>query len=140
MTKETEKVKDRYGKNQAGQRMLLARRLVESGVRFVSLTYGGWDMHQNIEAGFNKQGPELDKAYAALISDLDERGLLDSTLVMLSSEFGRTPKINKDSGRDHYPRVFSVSSPGEELLEGRSMVLRMHLRPLPKITHSRWKI
>ena len=95
MTKETEKVKDRYGKNQAGQRMLLARRLVESGVRFVSLTYGGWDMHQNIEAGFNKHGPELDKAYAALISDLDERGLLDSTLVMLSSEFGRTPKSTK---------------------------------------------
>ncbi|MBL6827494.1 MAG: DUF1501 domain-containing protein, partial [Opitutales bacterium] len=112
MTKESDKVKDRYGKNQAGQRMLLARRLVESGVRFVSLTYGGWDMHQNIEAGFNKQGPELDKAYAALISDLDERGLLDSTLVMLSSEFGRTPKINKDSGRDHYPRVFSVALAG----------------------------
>ena len=63
MSKEPEKVKERYGKNQAGQRMLLARRLVESGVRFVSLTYGGWDMHQNIEAGFNKQGPELDKAF-----------------------------------------------------------------------------
>ena len=119
MTKESEKVKDRYGKNQAGQRMLLARRLVESGVRFVSLTYGGWDMHQNIEAGFNKQGPELDKAYATLISDLDERGLLDSTLVMLSSEFGRTPKINKDSGRDHYPRVFSVALAGGGITRGQ---------------------
>ena len=119
MTKESDKVKDRYGKNQAGQRMLLARRLVESGVRFVSLTYGGWDMHQNIEAGFNKQGPELDKAYAALISDLDERGLLDSTLVMLSSEFGRTPKINKDSGRDHYPRVFSVALAGGGITRGQ---------------------
>ena len=118
MTKESDKVKDRYGKNQAGQRMLLARRLVESGVRFVSLTYGGWDMHQNIEAGFNRQGPELDKAYAALISDLDERGLLDSTLVMLSSEFGRTPKINKDSGRDHYPRVFSVALAGGGITRG----------------------
>ena len=119
MTKESEKVKDRYGKNQAGQRMLLARRLVESGVRFVSLTYGGWDMHQNIEAGFNKQGPELDKAYATLISDLDERGLLDSTLVMLSSEFGRTPTINKDSGRDHYPRVFSVALAGGGITRGQ---------------------
>ena len=69
-------------------------------------------MHQNIEAGFNKQGPELDKAFASLISDLDERGMLDSTLVMMSSEFGRTPKINKDSGRDHYPRVFSVALAG----------------------------
>ena len=119
MTKENDKVKERYGKNQAGQRMLLARRLVESGVRFVSLTYGGWDMHQNIEAGFNRQGPELDKAYAALISDLDERGLLDSTLVMMSSEFGRTPKINKDSGRDHYPRVFSVALAGGGITRGQ---------------------
>ncbi len=119
MTKESDKVKERYGKNQAGQRMLLARRLVESGVRFVSLTYGGWDMHQNIEAGFNRQGPELDKAYASLISDLDERGLLDSTLVMLSSEFGRTPKINKDSGRDHYPRVFSVALAGGGITRGQ---------------------
>ncbi len=119
MTKESDKNKERYGKNQAGQRMLLARRLVESGVRFVSLTYGGWDMHQNIEAGFNKQGPELDKAYAALISDLDERGLLDSTLVMMSSEFGRTPKINKDSGRDHYPRVFSVALAGGGITRGQ---------------------
>ena len=119
MTKENDKVKERYGKNQAGQRMLLARRLVESGVRFVSLTYGGWDMHQNIEAGFNRQGPELDKAYATLISDLDERGLLDSTLVMMSSEFGRTPKINKDSGRDHYPRVFSVALAGGGITRGQ---------------------
>ena len=119
MTKENDKVKERYGKNQAGQRMLLARRLVESGVRFVSLTCGGWDMHQNIEAGCNKQGPELDKAYAALISDLDERGLLDSTLVMMSSEFGRTPKINKDSGRDHYPRVFSVALAGGGITRGQ---------------------
>ena len=108
MSKESDKIKERYGKNTAGQRMLLSRRLVESGVRFVSMTYGGWDNHQNIEAAFNNQGPVLDQAFAALISDLDERGLLDSTLVMMSSEFGRTPKINKDSGRDHYPRVFSV--------------------------------
>ena len=119
MTKESDQIKERYGQNKAGQRMLLARRLVESGVRFVSLTYGGWDMHQNIEAGFNKQGPELDKAYAALISDLDERGMLDSTLVMMSSEFGRTPKINKDSGRDHYPRVFSVALAGGGIAMGQ---------------------
>jgi hypothetical protein len=119
MTKESDQIKERYGQNKAGQRMLLARRLVESGVRFVSLTYGGWDMHQNIEAGFNKQGPELDKAYAALISDLDERGMLDSTLVMMSSEFGRTPKINKDSGRDHYPRVFSVALAGGGIARGQ---------------------
>ena len=119
MTKETDKMKERYGKNTAGQRMLLSRRLVEAGVRFVSLTYGGWDMHQNIEAGFNKQGPELDQAFATLVSDLDERGLLDSTLIMMSSEFGRTPKINKDSGRDHYPRVFSVALAGGGIARGQ---------------------
>ena len=88
-------------------------------------------MHQNIEAGFNKQGPELDKAYAALISDLDERGLLDSTLVMMSSEFGRTPKINKDSGRDHYPRVFSVALQEAALPVDRFMEHQMHL-PRPR--------
>ena len=106
--KEDAKLRDRYGRNAAGQRMLLARRLVEAGVRFVSLTYGGWDMHSNIKNGFARQGPELDKGFATLISDLNERGLLDSTLVMLSSEFGRTPKINRTDGRDHWPRVFSV--------------------------------
>ena len=119
MSKESDKIKERYGKNTAGQRMLLSRRLVESGVRFVSMTYGGWDNHQNIEAAFNNQGPVLDQAFAALISDLDERGLLDSTLVMMSSEFGRTPKINKDSGRDHYPRVFSVVLAGGGITRGQ---------------------
>ena len=118
LSKENQKVKERYGKNEAGLRMLLARRLVESGVRFVSLTYGGWDHHQNIETGFSKQAPQLDKAFATLISDLDERGMLDSTLVILSSEFGRTPKINKDNGRDHYPRVFSVALAGGGITRG----------------------
>ena len=119
MKKESDKTKERYGKNEAGQRMLLSRRLVESGVRFVSMTYGGWDMHANIEKGFQKQGPELDKAFATLISDLDERGLLDSTLVMMTSEFGRTPKINKTNGRDHYPRVFSIALAGGGITRGQ---------------------
>ncbi len=119
LSKENDKTKDRYGRNDAGQRMLLSRRLVESGVRFVSMTYGGWDMHQNIEAGFDKYGPNLDQAFATLISDLDDRGLLDSTLVMLSSEFGRTPKINKDNGRDHYPKVFSVVLAGGGITRGQ---------------------
>ena len=76
-------------------------------------------MHQNIEAGFDRQGPELDQAFATLVSDLEERGLLDSTLIMMSSEFGRTPKINKDSGRDHYPRVFSVVLAGGGIARGQ---------------------
>lgn len=109
---EPEKVLNRYGKTPAGMRLLLTRRLVEAGVRFVSTTYGGWDHHQNIQAAMTKSMPELDQAYAALIGDLSERGLLDRTMVMMSSEFGRTPKINATAGRDHFPRVFSVAMAG----------------------------
>jgi uncharacterized protein (DUF1501 family) len=92
----------------AGQRMLMARRMVESGVRLVSLTYGGWDMHSGIANSMQRTLPKFDQAYAALITDLDRRGMLDKTLVMVSSEFGRTPKINQNAGRDHWPKVFSV--------------------------------
>ena len=109
---EPEAVRNEYGMNDAGQRMLMARRLVEAGVRFVSLTYGGWDHHANIARSIENQLPKFDQAYAALVRDLDRRGMLDKTLVMVSSEFGRTPKINKDAGRDHWPRVFSVAFAG----------------------------
>jgi hypothetical protein len=108
LSAEPEAVRQEYGMHDAGQRMLMARRLVESGVRFVSLTYGGWDMHSGIANSMNNQLPKFDQAYAALIRDLDRRGMLDKTLVMVSSEFGRTPKINRDAGRDHWPKVFSV--------------------------------
>ncbi len=116
--KEDAAMRDRYGRNQAGQRLLLARRLVEAGARFVNLTYGGWDMHTQITDGFNKTMPALDQALAALINDLDSRGLLDSTLIMVSSEFGRTPKINQDGGRDHWPKVFSVMLAGGGIKRG----------------------
>jgi len=109
---ETAALRDEYGRNAAGQRMLLARRLVESGVRFVSMTYGGWDHHENIKNGVTNQMPSFDQAYAALIRDLDRRGMLDSTLVLLTTEFGRTPKINRTAGRDHYPKVFSIVMAG----------------------------
>jgi uncharacterized protein (DUF1501 family) len=105
---EPQKIREEYGMNDAGQRMLMARRMVESGVRLVSLTYGGWDMHAGIANNMQRQLPKFDQAYAALINDLDRRGMLDKTLVMVSSEFGRSPKINKDAGRDHWPKVFSV--------------------------------
>ena len=105
---EPEAIRNEYGQTTAGQRMLMARRMVEAGVRFVSLTYGGWDMHAGIANGIKKQVPDFDKAFAALITDLERRGMLDKTLVMVSSEFGRTPKINRDAGRDHWPKVFSV--------------------------------
>lgn len=108
LSKEPDKLRDEYGRNQAGARMLMARRLVEAGARFVTLTYGGWDMHDNIEGGIKRQVPALDQAYARLIRDLDERGRLKDTLVCIASEFGRTPKINGNAGRDHWPKVFSV--------------------------------
>jgi len=109
---EPEALRQKYGMNQPGQRMLLARRLVEAGTRFVSLTAGGWDHHDNIKNAMSRTLPPVDQALATLISDLDERGLLDSTLVMVTSEFGRTPKINATGGRDHWPRVFSVALAG----------------------------
>ncbi|TWT82138.1 hypothetical protein CA13_35990 [Planctomycetes bacterium CA13] len=112
ISKEDAKMRDRYGRNQAGQRMLMARRLVEAGSRLVTLTYGSWDMHTDITASIRGQMPALDVALSTLLDDLSERGLLDETLVMLTSEFGRTPKINADAGRDHWPKVFSVMLAG----------------------------
>jgi hypothetical protein len=111
-------IRDEYGRNAAGQRMLLARRLVEAGVRFVSLTYGGWDMHTGIKGGMAGQLPVFDQGFATLIRDLDRRGLLKSTLVMISSEFGRTPKVNATAGRDHWPKVFTVVLAGGGLKQG----------------------
>jgi hypothetical protein len=118
LSKETESTKEAYGRTEAGQRFLMARRLVESGVRFVSVTYGGWDHHTGIGKNMSRLLPAFDQAYAALILDLDQRGLLDRTLVMVTSEFGRTPKINKDAGRDHWPRVFSVAFAGGGFKKG----------------------
>ncbi len=115
---EPAKLRDEYGRNAAGQRMLLARRLVEAGVRFVTLHYGGWDFHNGITANTRSQLPPFDQAFAALIRDLDARGMLDKTLVMVSSEFGRTPKINGTAGRDHWPKVFSVVLAGGGIKRG----------------------
>jgi hypothetical protein len=118
LSTESDALKDKYGRNTAGQRMLLARRLVEGGVRFVSMTYGGWDHHANIKQAMKGQMPQFDKAFAALINDLDSRKLLDSTLIMVSSEFGRTPKINASAGRDHWPKCFSVVLAGGGIKPG----------------------
>ncbi len=115
---EPAKVRDEYGRHAAGQRMLLARRLVGAGVRFVTVDYGGWDMHTQIVAGMKGQMPPFDQAFSALIRDLDRTGLLNRTIVMVSSEFGRTPKINKDAGRDHWPKVFSVVLAGGGIKRG----------------------
>jgi uncharacterized protein (DUF1501 family) len=118
LQKEDNAIRDRYGRHQAGQRMLLARRLVEAGARFVTLSYGGWDHHQNITGNMRNLLPAFDQGFSTLIGDLDERGLLDDTLVIVSSEFGRTPKINADAGRDHWSKVFSVALAGGGMKRG----------------------
>ncbi|HEV3007176.1 MAG TPA: DUF1501 domain-containing protein [Pirellulales bacterium] len=111
-------IRDEYGRNEAGQRLLMARRLVAAGVRFVTLTYGGWDMHNQITASMRGQLPAFDQAFSALINDLERTGILNETLVMVSSEFGRTPKINQNAGRDHWPKVFSVVLAGGGIKRG----------------------
>ena len=124
-------IRDEYGRNEAGARLLMARRLIAAGVRVVSVTYGGWDFHREIVPATRNEAPPLDRAFAALIRDLDRTGLLDSTIVMLSSEFGRTPKINGDRGRDHWPRVFSIALAGGGIAGARFSAPRRPPRPSP---------
>ena len=100
--------RDKYGETRVGQGCLLARKLIENGVRTVEVINGGWDMHVGIDQSITTKGKELDDALSALIEDLEAKGLLDSTLIALGTEFGRTPNINMNSGRDHYPAAFST--------------------------------
>jgi hypothetical protein len=120
MSKEPEKVRETYGRNDFCQRLLLARRLVEVGVSFVTIYYGGWDHHTKIfDAYKGKSIQQLDQGLSALISDLSDRGLLDNTMVLCLGEFGRTPKVNKDAGRDHWPGAMSVLMAGGKIPGGQ---------------------
>jgi hypothetical protein len=112
LTREGQKSRERYGMSAFGQRLLLARRLVEAGVPCISVTDPDWDHHQNIFSTLKTRLPILDRGIAALLADLDERGLLASTLVVVMGEFGRTPKINPARGRDHWSEGFSVALAG----------------------------
>ena len=116
---EPDAMKDRYGRNDLGQRLLLARRLVEVGLPFVTVYHGGWDHHSNIFHSLRTKMPPVDQGLSALISDLDERGLLGVTLVLLLGEFGRTPKINERGGRDHWPHAMSVLMAGAGIPGGQ---------------------
>lgn len=113
LSREDKKVRDEYGRNDFGQRLLMARRLVEVGVSWVTVNSGGWDHHTKLfEAYKGDSVRNMDRGVAALVRDLDQRGLLDSTLVVLLGEFGRTPKVNKDAGRDHWPHAMSILMAG----------------------------
>src|SRR5262249_36586053 len=109
LAQEKQELRDRYGSNPFGQGALAARRLVEAGVRFVTLTLGGWGTPgKNFEALSKRLLPQLDQTLSALIGDLSDRGMLDRTVVYCAGEFGRTPKINKNAGRDHWARSMAV--------------------------------
>jgi len=120
IAKESDKVRESYGRNDFAQRLLMARRLVEVGVSFVTVYYGGWDHHKDIfktlKGDFNKR---FDLGVSALIRDLDQRGMMDNTLVVVLGEFGRTPKVNKDAGRDHWPYAMSVLMAGAGVPRGQ---------------------
>jgi hypothetical protein len=133
LTKEKKEVRERYGMNRFGQSCLLARRLIEAGVRFVTLNTFltvfdeiTWDIHgskpfTSVEGMKNIVCPMYDKAYAALITDLEERGMLEKTLVCNLAEFGRTPRINPAAGRDHWPQCYSVYFAGGGVQGGRAI-------------------
>jgi uncharacterized protein (DUF1501 family) len=131
LAKEPQKVRERYGMNRFGQCCLLARRLVESGVRFITINTfltvfdeTTWDIHgskpfTSISGMRDIVAPMYDQAYSALIEDLAQRGMLDDTMVTCLSEFGRTPKVNPAGGRDHWPQCFTVSFAGGGVHGGR---------------------
>jgi len=123
LSKESAKTKERYGKDAIGQSALLARRLIEAGSRFVTAAgyhSNSWDTHSDNDKGHrDRLAPPLDRTLPALIEDLDERGLLDTTLVIAMGEFGRTPAINPNLGRDHWPNCWSLALSGGGIKTGQ---------------------
>src|SRR6185503_12039944 len=110
----------RFGPHRFGQSCLLAARLVEAGVRFATVTFGGWDTHvNNFRAARDTLLPQLDQGLAALLTRLNARGLLDSTAVFVTGEFGRTPQVNPRAGRDHWPRAMFALLAGGGVRGGR---------------------
>lgn len=110
---------NKYHPKGLAEKVIVARKLVESGVRFVTVSYGQWDCHVDVKKNTLDQMPALDHGIAGLITDLDQRGMLDSTIVWVTTEFGRTPKINKDSGRDHHARCYSMLVAGGGFTRGQ---------------------
>jgi uncharacterized protein (DUF1501 family) len=125
LSKESDKMKERYGKDSVGQSLLLARRLVAAGSRFVTAAgyhSGSWDTHSDNDKGHrDRLAPTLDRSLTALIEDLDERGLLETTLVIAMGEFGRTPIINPALGRDHWPNCWSLALAGAGIKTGQAV-------------------
>ncbi len=119
LTREDPALRDRYGRTRVGQGCLLARRLIEAGVTFVTVNDGGWDHHREVFKNCRKKLPPLDQAISALVTDIHDRGLADRVLVLIWGEFGRTPRVNGSSGRDHWPGAFSAVLAGGGIKTGQ---------------------
>ena len=119
LSRETAATRDRFGRNPFGQGCLLARRLVEAGVTFVEVGLGNWDTHQNNFETCQRLSGQADAGFANLVRDLRERDRLDRTLIIWTDEFGRTPRINANNGRDHFPAAFSIALAGGGVRGGR---------------------
>jgi hypothetical protein len=118
LTREDPKTIEKYGQG-FGAQMLRARRLCQAGCGFVTLSYNGWDMHQQVKAGLERRGPELDHAIATFLEDVQQRGLSDNILLVITGEFGRTPKINRNAGRDHWAPLSTLALAGGGLKMGQ---------------------
>jgi Protein of unknown function (DUF1501) len=140
LSKEDPRLRDRYGRDQWCQSALLARRLVEAGVRFVTLTFSGWDFHSSLENGMKRVLPLLDSAVGTLVEDLESRGMLESTIIIVMGEFGRTPRVNTTGvpgadpipGRDHWGNVMSVLVGGGGFAQGRTIGASSSKGEVPK--------
>jgi len=119
MSRESPEVAKRFGDGEVNQSALLAVRLIEAGARFITLTTGSWDMHNDIYTRLDKNLPMIDQTVSALLTTLEERGLLESTSVIMTGEFGRTPKVNARGGRDHWPRAMFVFMAGGGMKTGQ---------------------
>ena len=118
LEQESDSTKDKYGKSSVGSQLLLARRLSEFGTKFVTVHYGGWDMHSNISSAMQGKAPPLDQALAALVHDLEDRGMTQDTMLVVTGEFGRT-KLNANAGRDHWPSITTLLLAGGNYNHGR---------------------
>ena len=119
LDEEPDPLRDAYGRTPFGQGCLLARRLVQAGVTFIEVRSNGWDTHQQTHEKVGKLAEQVDPGFAALVTDLKQRGMLNQTLVVWMGEFGRTPKINPNAGRDHFPKVFNVALAGGGIKGGQ---------------------
>jgi len=121
VSREEPRIQDMYGRGRLGEQMLLARRLCEAGVGFVTLHFGGWDMHGQIKQGMERLGPQVDQAVAAFVNDVQQRGLSDDILLVITGEFGRTPRINGGAGRDHWAPLSTLALAGGGLRMGQAV-------------------